>query len=329
MGRGNCNLRYVTHMTGAVVSFPEPTVSFYNIPTPAASSMPNRKSNVKIRGRNFESAYKGWLELQNFLPLLLIFDLPDGKDCDPILVTRLMEELGVSINIKPKQKQNSKSVMVRGPERQSRSLFEVRRQILDLDDSEVPARDADPPLWPQDFRPTPFAAIDQPVSSSSQRASLSRATSTGSSLDSHSRARGPPETSLSTIMQQQREQGSVHRRLDTIDSTSTDHGSSCDYQSYRSFFESNKSTLSDSFQPDEVFASSLSQPDTFNMRLANMTDEETGSGDMMQPTSEFGSILSQTFPKDIWRQAIAKRDNRPSASRFESGRGANQECAIS
>lgn len=99
----------------------------------------NRKTAIVIKGQNFESVYSAWQELLGYLPLILIFDLKEGQDLDAVLVTKLMEQMRqISILIKPKQRQNTKSIVVRGPERDSRLLFEVRRQILKLDDSEVP-----------------------------------------------------------------------------------------------------------------------------------------------------------------------------------------------
>lgn len=99
----------------------------------------NRKTAIVIKGPNFESVYSAWQELLGYLPLILIFDLKEGQDLDAVQVTKIMEQMRqISILIKPKQRQNTKSIVVRGPERDSRLLFEVRRQILKLDDSEVP-----------------------------------------------------------------------------------------------------------------------------------------------------------------------------------------------
>lgn len=101
----------------------------------------NRKTAIIIKGPNFDSVYSAWQELLGCLPLILIFDLREGQDLDPVRVTQLMEQMRqISILIKPKQRQNTKSIVVRGPERDSRLLFEVRRQILDLDESEVPKK---------------------------------------------------------------------------------------------------------------------------------------------------------------------------------------------
>lgn len=99
----------------------------------------SRKTAIVIKGPNFESVYSAWQELLGYLPLILIFDLKEGQDLDAGQVTKLMEQMRqISILIKPKQRQNTKSIVVRGPEKDSRLLFEVRRQILRLDDSEIP-----------------------------------------------------------------------------------------------------------------------------------------------------------------------------------------------
>jgi hypothetical protein len=138
MGRGGQNIRLIQQKTGCLISFPEPTPPIMGITGPAASTVPNKKSTVTIRGANFDAAYQSWQELLMHLPLVLIFDLQEGVECDGQLITRLMDELKVSILVKPRQKANNKSLMVRCAEKDSRVLFEVRRQILGLDMSEVP-----------------------------------------------------------------------------------------------------------------------------------------------------------------------------------------------
>ncbi|RWS30126.1 protein bicaudal C 1-like protein [Leptotrombidium deliense] len=132
IGRAECNVRTIMQQTGVVITFPENAVT----ESPLASSQ--RRSTVLIRGSNFDSVFLAWQELLGYLPLVLIFDLREGQELDAAQITQLMEQLKVSILIKPKQKQNLKSIMVRGQERDSRLLFEVRRQILQLDESEVP-----------------------------------------------------------------------------------------------------------------------------------------------------------------------------------------------
>ena len=315
MGRGNCNLRNIVQLTGAIVSFPEATVPYFNVLTPAASSVPNKRSNVKIRGCNFDCAYNGWLELMGYLPLLLIFDLPDGKECDAGQVTQLMEDLKVSILIKPKQKQNNKSVMVRGPERDSRSLFEVRRQILELDHSEVPYC-CESHYWANHYSSVPVPslpapAVQQPMpvaATSLVTPTLRRLSSTTSFADS--RARVPTETSLSSILSQQKEGYARRRigRLDTIDSLKSVADE--EYQNLcRTLFDGCSLTnLSDSFHADEVFGHSLPQGDMKRLQAFKRVQERggDGSGVTSEPASDFGSFLSQTYPNDIWRRTQPK-----------------------
>ena len=138
MGRIAQNVRMIQQKTGCLITFPEPSPPIMGITGPSASTVPNKKSTVTIRGGNFDAAHQAWQELLQHLPLVLIFDLPEGVESDGQLITRLMDELKVSILVKPRQKANNKSLMVRCAEKDSRVLFEVRRQILGLDMSEVP-----------------------------------------------------------------------------------------------------------------------------------------------------------------------------------------------
>lgn len=136
IGRNDCNVRDIMQMTNAMISFPEQSPVPYI--GPAASSLPNRKSTVNIKGPNFNSVFAAWDALQGFLPLILIFDLNEGQQIDAMFVARLMEKHKVSIQVKPKVRQNVNSIIVKGTEKDSRTLFEVRRELLGLDSSEVP-----------------------------------------------------------------------------------------------------------------------------------------------------------------------------------------------
>ena len=143
MGRGSTNINTIMKNHNSVITFPDhvgpANVQMHESTNGAATSIHLKKNTtVTIKGSNFDSAYHSWLELLGYLPLVLIFDLPEGKEGDATQITQLMDRLKVSILIKPKAKQNNKSVMVRGCERDSRNLYEVRRQILNLDQSEVP-----------------------------------------------------------------------------------------------------------------------------------------------------------------------------------------------
>lgn len=138
MGRGNCNIRTIMQQTGVVINFPD--VSVDNSANTLHGSLTIRKSTVLVKAPCFDSVVCAWQELLGYLPLVLIFDLKEGQQTDAALITQLMKDFEVSILIKQKPKQNSgRCITVRGSERDSRSLFEVRRQILELDESEVPA----------------------------------------------------------------------------------------------------------------------------------------------------------------------------------------------
>lgn len=127
---------FMTSLTNQTFHGSNPNLASNSI----VGNLSNRKTAIVIKGPNFESVYDAWQELLGYLPLILIFDLKEGQDLDAVQVTKLMEQMRqISILIKPKQRQNTKSIVVRGPERDSRLLFEVRRQILKLDDSEVPS----------------------------------------------------------------------------------------------------------------------------------------------------------------------------------------------
>jgi hypothetical protein len=97
-----------------------------------------KRSTVSVTGGNFDAVFMAWQEMLGYLPLVLIFDLKEEEDVDAAMVTQIMEKMKISIIIKPKMKQNIKSIMVRGTEKESRLLFEVRRRILGLDETEVP-----------------------------------------------------------------------------------------------------------------------------------------------------------------------------------------------
>lgn len=129
---------FMTNLTNQTFHGSNPNLASSNQLGPGNIS--NRKTAIVIKGPNFDSVYSAWQELLGYLPLILIFDLKEGQDLDAVQVTKLMEQMRqISILIKPKQRQNTKSIVVRGPEKDSRLLFEVRKQILKLDDSEIPS----------------------------------------------------------------------------------------------------------------------------------------------------------------------------------------------
>lgn len=86
---------------------------------------------------------------------MLLFDLQEGQEVDAALITQLMAmHKNLSIVIKPKVKQNVKAIMVRGQERDSKLLFDVRRQLLYLNEFDAPMRHNQASL----FQPVPGTA---------------------------------------------------------------------------------------------------------------------------------------------------------------------------
>ncbi|XP_076318251.1 protein bicaudal C homolog 1-B-like isoform X3 [Tachypleus tridentatus] len=134
MGHNGCNVHSIVQFTGVSITFPDASSS-----TGGGGLTPTQsnKSTVTITGQ-LDYVYAAWQELMGCLPLVLMFDLKDNPNIEPAVIQQLMEQLKVNITLRPKPKQNWKSVVVRGAERDSRVLFEVRRQLLGLDRSDVP-----------------------------------------------------------------------------------------------------------------------------------------------------------------------------------------------
>ncbi|KAK5925097.1 hypothetical protein CgunFtcFv8_017649 [Champsocephalus gunnari] len=71
------------------------------------------------------------------LPVCLMFDMREDGEADPCKLAPMMQSLGVFISVKPKVKQTSKSVVVKGLERNISCLYEARRLLLGLDSCEI------------------------------------------------------------------------------------------------------------------------------------------------------------------------------------------------
>ncbi|XP_035768960.1 bicaudal C homolog 2 [Neolamprologus brichardi] len=76
-------------------------------------------------------------QLMDCLPMCLMFDMREDGEADPCKLAQMMRNLGVFISVKPKVKQTSKSVVVKGLERNISCLYEARRLLLGLDSSET------------------------------------------------------------------------------------------------------------------------------------------------------------------------------------------------
>ncbi|XP_054454078.1 bicaudal C homolog 2 [Anoplopoma fimbria] len=76
-------------------------------------------------------------QLMDCLPVCLMFDMREDGEADTCKLAQMMQNLGVFISVKPKVKQTSKSVVVKGLERNISCLYEARRLLLGLDSCET------------------------------------------------------------------------------------------------------------------------------------------------------------------------------------------------
>ncbi|XP_035224534.1 protein bicaudal C homolog 1-like [Stegodyphus dumicola] len=144
MGACNANTQMITNKTGATIIFPDSCPSGFGNDSPtqagpiiAGHSILRSKSTVIIQG-SFDSVCLAWQELLKCLPLVLMFDLREGQELDPVMVNNFMEAFNINIMVRPKMKENTKSVLIRGAEKDCKILFQVRKEILGLEDDSCP-----------------------------------------------------------------------------------------------------------------------------------------------------------------------------------------------
>lgn len=129
MGRNNVNLNLIMQQTATTVTFP--------LQAQSAPGIQPRKSTVTIHG-SIDGVYLARQKIIGCLPLVLMFDMKDDCDVDPTFVGQLMDKFDVFISIKPKPKQPSRSVIVKGVERNASNLYETRRRLLGFECLELP-----------------------------------------------------------------------------------------------------------------------------------------------------------------------------------------------
>uniref|UniRef100_A0A8C6K6L6 Bicaudal C homolog 2 n=1 Tax=Nothobranchius furzeri TaxID=105023 RepID=A0A8C6K6L6_NOTFU len=99
-------------------------------------SAPQSPSSLLIQGSP-EGVCLAREQLTDCLPVCLMFDLREDGEADPCKLAQMMQNLGVFISVKPKVKQTSKSVVVKGLERNISCLYEARRLLLGLESCET------------------------------------------------------------------------------------------------------------------------------------------------------------------------------------------------
>ncbi|XP_034086650.1 bicaudal C homolog 2 [Gymnodraco acuticeps] len=99
-------------------------------------SAPQSPPSLLIQG-NPDGVCLARQQLMDCLPVCLMFDMREDGEADPCILAPMMQSLGVFISVKPKVKQTSKSVVVKGLERNISCLYEARRLLLGLDSCEI------------------------------------------------------------------------------------------------------------------------------------------------------------------------------------------------
>lgn len=123
-GVNNCNIRTICNRTAAIVSFPDFEGTDF-------SSLAPNDSTVTIKGVGIQSAYITWLQLIEFLPVVILFDVK-ADQIKSELITSLMASQMLSFKICPKVNSDKRTLILKTQERHVNILFEARQQILDI-----------------------------------------------------------------------------------------------------------------------------------------------------------------------------------------------------
>ncbi|XP_068596372.1 bicaudal C homolog 2 [Brachionichthys hirsutus] len=99
-------------------------------------SAPQSPPSLLIRGSP-DGVCLARQQLLDCLPVCLMFDMCENGEAEPPKLAQMMQTLGVFISVKPKVKQTTKSVVVKGLERNISCLYEARRLLLGLDSCET------------------------------------------------------------------------------------------------------------------------------------------------------------------------------------------------
>ncbi|XP_059202515.1 bicaudal C homolog 2 [Centropristis striata] len=123
LGQNGAHFLSVMHQTQTQIILPD-------------LSAPQSPSSLLIQGSP-DGVCLARQQLMDCLPVCLMFDMREDGEADPCKLAQMMQNLGVFISVKPKVKQTSKSVVVKGLERNISSIYEARRLLLGLDSCET------------------------------------------------------------------------------------------------------------------------------------------------------------------------------------------------
>jgi len=123
LGKGNVNLKIIMQRTNTTIIFPD--AGDPNIP-------PIKKGSVSISGA-IHNVYLARQLLLGSLPIVMMFDLPESLQVEESVISKLQDEEDVTISVKPKARQTSKSCIVKTQERNTEGLYKTRHILLQLD----------------------------------------------------------------------------------------------------------------------------------------------------------------------------------------------------
>merc|ERR1712142_250964 len=93
---------------------------------------PIKKGSVSISGA-IHNVYLARQLLLGSLPIVMMFDLPESLQVEESVISKLQDEEDVTISVKPKARQTSKSCIVKTQERNTEGLYKTRHILLQLD----------------------------------------------------------------------------------------------------------------------------------------------------------------------------------------------------
>lgn len=143
MGTDEINIKSIMESTAAIITFPETAnglignddifakLTNISISTPTESSL-TRKTTVNIKGSSVDSVLTAFQKIELHLPLSLTFDLNEGQDVNTTCIEMLSNKWNISVTVKPKPKQNTKTIWIKAAEKDEWKLFEARRYILQM-----------------------------------------------------------------------------------------------------------------------------------------------------------------------------------------------------
>ncbi|CAB3994274.1 bicaudal C 1, partial, partial [Paramuricea clavata] len=150
IGESACNLRNIMLQTAAKIELPDPRAY-------------SRHGMITVTG-SVNAVIQARALLVNCLPLLLMFDLKEEEarhlQDQPEKVKQIETKFFVSITIKPKPKQSSKSVTIKSKENNAQNMYLTRLEILG-NPMDPQIMQHPPPLAPPFLHSTSWFAANQ------------------------------------------------------------------------------------------------------------------------------------------------------------------------